>query len=482
MRQTLFYIPPEIFGVPLFGIGLLFWLILAVTLFALFWTLVKTKNRDDFWSALIIGAGAMAMVAFLAPAIGKGAGFPIRGYGVCLMLAIALSTLLVLRRGKKRWNIPPEILLSIAVVQVIFGILGARLFYIIEYHQSMIGETPGKTFLNMINLTEGGLVVFGSIIGGILASFFYLWKKKLPIFATLDLFAPALMLGIAVGRLGCFLNGCCFGGVCDAPPGVVFPPGSPAHYAQMERGAVSTGGFTLAPPAPSESVSNAKTLFGLKPRETAKHSLRSAVPGPVVIASVDAESEAETAGLTPGMRILRVGLIPSSIEATEKEIRKAETYPVHCNDDIFRFLFYEADAIHGQPVILFDTLPKDAPNDSVKSERYAFHAGPFRPLPVHPTQIYSSVSALALCFLLLFLERYCRRDGALFVLMLILYSLTRFGLEMIRTDESSFFGTGLTVSQCISLLTIAAAFGLFLLIRRGSGKRAYDGMFPANAE
>ena len=474
MRQTLFYIPPEIGGMPLFGFGILFWGFFALTLLCLLGTLIRSKNREDFWSALVVGGAAMAMVAFVVPAIGKGQGFPVRGYGVCLMLAIALSALLVLWRGKKRWNIPPELLLSVAIVQVICGILGARIFYVLEYFETMVGETPGKTILNVINLTEGGLVVFGSIIGGILASFIYLRWKKLPIFATLDLFAPALMLGIAIGRLGCFLNGCCFGGVCEAPTGVTFPPGSPAHYAQVESGEVSVGGFTLAPGAPSPKE---PTLFALKPTAEAKLSLRSSVPGPVVVASVDPKSEAEHAGLQPNARLLRFGWISEDQNADETAIRNAEMFPLRHNDDLFRLLL-AADALRRNPVLIFDVASDAAPEDRAQCERYSFHAAPHRVLAVHPTQLYSSVSALLLCGLLLFCERFCRRDGSLFLLMLALYSVTRFGLEMVRTDEASFCGTGLTVSQCVSLLTLGAALCLYVLQRRIPAKRAFDGMFP----
>lgn len=469
MRQTLFYIPPEILGVPLFGVGLLFGVIGAVTILSMLRAIFWTKNRENFWSCLFVGAAASAMVVWAAPAIGGGYGFPIRGYGLFLMLAILAATCIALWRGKKRWNLSPEILLSVAIVQVIAGIFGARIFYVLEYWETLRADSTIQTVLNIVNLTQGGLVVFGSILGGIVASFVYLKWKKLPIFATLDIFAPALMLGIALGRLGCFMNGCCFGGVCDRPWAVTFPVGSPVHYHQMENGAVSLGGFTLEAPKTTGDAESAD-LFHFKSHGNL---LRSGRLEPVVVASVDSDSEAQRAGLTAGARILRLGVLASlDPPPTPEEIRRAATIPVRCNDDVF-LTFYQTDAIHTRWIFVLDVLPADQ-TDMNQTERVAFHLGPFRVLPVHPTQLYSAAAALALFVLLMFLDRFCRRDGTLFVLMLIFYSSARFSLELIRTDEASYLGTGLSVAQCVSVLIfgLAAVLGIFIL--RQPPQRAFE--------
>lgn len=458
MRPTLFYIPPELFGVELFGFGLLFWIIFAATLAVLVWALAVKKSWEDFWSSLLLGAVASVLVVWIAPAVGEGKGFPIRGYGLFLMLAILLSAVVVLRLGKKRGNLSPDALIPIMIVQVVCGILGARLFYLAEYWDSVRAETVAQTFLNAVNLTRGGLVVFGAILGGMIATWVYLRRKKLPVLATLDIFAPALMLGIAIGRLGCFMNGCCFGAVCDCPLSVTFPVASAAHFSQMENGEVPMGGFTLAEPDRADSAD--KTIFHLK--KTAPR-LRSANPGRVKIASVVPESEADRAGLLPGMTVLRVGLIPESGDRpTESEIERAATFPVRCNNDMFRFMLYESGSLTQSPTILFDVEPLDASDGSSRFERLAFRTGPYPVRPVHPTQLYSSAITLALFFVLLFVEPRCRKGGVEFSLMLILYAVARFGIEMIRTDEASFFGTGLSVSQCISAVVLIFAVGLMI--------------------
>lgn len=483
MRPTLFHIPPELFGIPLFGFGLLFWGVVAVTVVVSLRS-VLAGRKEDLPSNLLLGAVAAALVAWVAPTVGDAEGFPIRGYGLFLMLAIVAASLVVVARGKKQ-GLSPEHLLPIIVVQVVCGLIGARIFYLLEYWDQIRSDTLMHTVIRAIDLTKGGLVVYGGIIGGIVGSYVYLKKKKLPILRTLDVFAPALMLGIALGRLGCFMNGCCFGGPCDCPVGVHFPIASPAHFAQMENGLAPLGGFILE--EPSQRAEANHSLFSIK---KAFPRLRGDVPGPVRIASVVPDSEAAKAGLVPGMTVLRVGLIPAEGQEeqrpSDQQIERAATFPIRCNDDLFRFMLYESGSLTSRPVVIFDveepnaSKPSDAADaandaDSAKENdsrfvRLAFHAGPYTVLPVHPTQLYSSLSALALFGILLLLSRWCHRPGELFAWMLILYALMRFCLELVRTDELSFCGTGLSVSQCVSVVMLVIAIGLLIYSRRPAGE------------
>ena len=102
-----------------------------------------------------------------------------------------------------------------------------------------------------------------------------------------------------------------------------------------------------------------------------------------------------------------------------------------------------------------------------------------RPLPrslaVHPTQLYSTIDALILCFLLLFYDRFRRRDGELTALMMTIYPITRFLIERIRTDEAAIWGTGLHISQNISLGLLVVAIGLWIYILRRPAKLAFEG-------
>ncbi|NIR08113.1 MAG: hypothetical protein GTN82_22050, partial [Candidatus Aminicenantes bacterium] len=79
----------------------------------------------------------------------------------------------------------------------------------------------------------GGLELLGGVILAILVVFFYLWRHKLPIRRYLDILAIGLLLALAFGRIGCFLNGCCFGKPTDQLWGVRFPYASFAYRSQV---------------------------------------------------------------------------------------------------------------------------------------------------------------------------------------------------------------------------------------------------------
>jgi phosphatidylglycerol:prolipoprotein diacylglycerol transferase len=96
-----------------------------------------------------------------------------------------------------------------------------------------------------------------------------------------------------------------------------------------------------------------------------------------------------------------------------------------------------------------------------------------RSLPVHPTQLYSTIDALILCFLLLAYDPFRRRDGELTALMMTVEPITRFLIEGIRTDEAAIWGTPFTISQNISLAFLAVAIGLWIYILRRPAKLAF---------
>ncbi len=108
---------------------------------------------------------------------------------------------------------------------IVAGILGARLFYVIQFWDEF------KNNLLMIpRVDKGGIVFYGGFIAAVLAIYIYSRRKKLNFFGVIDVMAPSLALGHAFGRIGCFLNGCCFGRPCDLPWAVRFPQGSmPEH-------------------------------------------------------------------------------------------------------------------------------------------------------------------------------------------------------------------------------------------------------------
>ena len=100
---------------------------------------------------------------------------------------------------------------------------------------------------------------------------------------------------------------------------------------------------------------------------------------------------------------------------------------------------------------------------------------PARSRPVHPTQVYSAVNAALMSWLLWSFYPYRRRDGEVTALMLTLYPIARYLLEIIRIDESPVFGTGLSISQNISIVIFAGALALWYYLARQPQQRASFG-------
>lgn len=517
MKQTLFYLPTEILGLPLFGAGLLFWAILILGAVAVLRALLRKRSDDALFYATIAALGVF-IVRVVGPRIAESGGFPIRGYGVFLLLAIAISTLLTIWRAKRRWNYPADAILGIVFVAAFCGICGARLFYVVEYWPDVRAATFGATLINIVDVTNGGLVVYGSILGGIAAVVAYLALKKLPILATLDLFAPALLLGVSIGRIGCLMNGCCFGGPCDAPWGVVFPAGSPAHQLQMEEGATSLYGLTLALPAETAQLSQTTQTADAKkdvlPLKGAHKNLATETFAPVYVAAVDAGSAAEEAGIVPGARICELGLVPRGLLAADARTRRAEIrrYRPENNAQVFYFFQhiwagspdFDVWAVLQDPPTAAQTSENVQANESEtpqnadataetakiaqtaktastgKLREVVFRPAPSTARPVHPTQLYSSATAFLLCLVLLGIARVAKRDGLVFAFLLILYPINRFCLELIRVDEESFLGTGLTVSQCVSLGLLTVGLALFVWLKSTPPRQALAGFFPTS--
>lgn len=141
-------------------------------------------------------------------------------YSWGFMLAIAaIVAILGIRRRFDREGYDREMVLDMVVIMVLFGILGGRVAYIIFYEWADFLARPTIFFSPGFS----GLVWYGAFMGGLLAFLFYIWKKSLDLWEMADIFAPYLALGYALVRIGCFLNGCCYGLPTGSEFGVVFP-------------------------------------------------------------------------------------------------------------------------------------------------------------------------------------------------------------------------------------------------------------------
>ena len=150
-------------------------------------------------------------------------------YGLSIAVGVLLSIFLMKRRALKEGFPKPDDVLDIAFAVLVWGFLGARLFYVIQNFSYYVTE-PLKIFA----VWEGGLIFYGGAIAALPGFWLTVRRKKLPFWKTLDFLAPYGALSQAFGRIGCFLNGCCFGKACGLPWAVRFPELSYAvHPAQL---------------------------------------------------------------------------------------------------------------------------------------------------------------------------------------------------------------------------------------------------------
>lgn len=241
MLSTLFHIPARLAlgdgSLPLFGWGVLLALWAVAGMAALARAAWRGNLRDVALAFGVPFAIAGAMILWLLPSLDDGAGVPVRGYGVMLLVAAAAGTWLSIARGR-RMGFDADTILALGMEVFLWGIVGARLFYVIEYHEQFF--PPGRSLLAglpaVLNIAAGGLVVFGALPTAALAAWRFARRRGLPILGLADCIAPGLLVGLALGRVGCFLNGCCYGGPCDLPWAVRFPPDSPPWLDQAASG------------------------------------------------------------------------------------------------------------------------------------------------------------------------------------------------------------------------------------------------------
>lgn len=421
MRSTLFYIPYEWNSLPVVGLGwlLLGWILLSAAIIGL---LIRKQgwNQDTasyvpFLAVvgLVIAVLLPNMVEFApgpVPGVKIPLGIPVRGFGVMMMLAMIAGVGLAMRRAWQM-GIDPEVITSLAMWMIFPGIIGARLFFILQYHEEFLRPTLRETLVSLVDVTKGGLVVYGSVLAGVPFGVLYLVRRGLPVLAVLDIIAPGMVVGAALGRIGCFLNGCCYGGECDWPVAVTFPPRAEWY---------------LKDSPPYERQHELGLLYGMKIGKTELDR--------AYIERVQTGTAAEKGGVKQGDILTHIN---------GKEV---ESY---------------LDALAGLgsagKVVELTT--------STGEVRHITYANwPGRSLPIHPTQIYAALDAGLLALVLWMLFPFRRRDGEIFALLITVHPVSRFLLEMVRSDEPGQFGTPLTISQWISLgfLLLAAGFWYYV--------------------
>jgi phosphatidylglycerol:prolipoprotein diacylglycerol transferase len=174
----------------------------------------------------------------------------IRSYGVMLVVAFWLGIELSARIAKRR-GLDPVRILDLGLVVLVSSLIGSRLAYVLTHLPAYAGDPLG-----VLRIWEGGLTFYGGLAAGIGCGLLYLWRKRLPALAVTDIIAPQLALGVAIARVGCLLNGCCFGRPTTLPWGIVFPPDCEAGWV--------VGGIPVHPTQIYSSAANLIIFFVLR--------------------------------------------------------------------------------------------------------------------------------------------------------------------------------------------------------------------------
>ncbi len=298
----------------------------------------------------------------------------VKSYGLMMVIGF-LAAVALIRRLSRSFTPDPQLITNVALYALIGGVVGARLFFVIHYFEQFRGDA-----ISVFAIWKGGLELLGGVLLAIAIIFAFLMYHKLPIRRYLDALAVGLMLAHVFGRIGCLLNGCCYGKPANLPWAVRFPYNSFAYRSQVS-------------PDP--------------PRNR----------------------------LEPHLKL---------------------------PDD---YLVYHADGTASPKP--FDELTPE--------QKYAVTEGPYRCLPVHPTQIYCSLNAMLTCLVLYLFRRrslnadladsrarFLTKPGQTFALMFILYGLARFLIELLRDDNPYEFN-GLTVSQNLGIALVLLGI-IFMLV------------------
>lgn len=169
--------------------------------------------------------------------------FSIRSYGFMLAIGFLTGILIATKRARKAGE-NPEHIYNLSIWLVISSLIGARLYYIITHFNEFRAEEGLSPFVRYFQELKNmfwpvgsdgqvgisGLILFGGLISATLVAVLYLKYYKLRISKYLDILAPSLGIGEFFTRIGCFLNGCCFGKPTESWVGVVFPESSAAGY------------------------------------------------------------------------------------------------------------------------------------------------------------------------------------------------------------------------------------------------------------
>jgi phosphatidylglycerol:prolipoprotein diacylglycerol transferase len=172
--------------------------------------------------------------------------FPVRSYGLVMALAF-IAGIFVARRRARSAGVNPDLIIDFAFFVILASIAGARAVHVIVQWEYYRGDP-----LSVFRLWEGGLAQYGGIAAGVITGIAFFIRRRIDPWRGADIVTPSVALGVAIGRVGCFLNGCCYGKPCDLPWAVTFHPSSiagqhvgdtPLHPTQIYESLAALGIF-----------------------------------------------------------------------------------------------------------------------------------------------------------------------------------------------------------------------------------------------
>lgn len=358
----------------------------------------------------------------------------IKSYGVMMMIAFLTGIWLACRRASRSQG-NPDTVLNVGFIALIFGVIGSRAMYVLHYWETRFANQPNP-IASVFDIRAGGLEFWGGPVLVIPVVLLYLrFVAKTSARWYCDMVIPSLAWGLAITRLGCFLNGCCWGAVCLAegtegdvhrpasiPWAVRFPYGSPAMSQQYTFGQLTLPKELIRMTPSGESF----PIFG--------------APLQALVADEGRTRAQLTAHRESAYREYRkaqqnaadksvVGPLDTAFKQADQKLREYDRTEMgyvqaHCRK--------------------FGLEPREL-------LELAMH---YRSQPVHPAQLYAVINGFIICLVLSTLFYYRKRHGIVLGWFLILYSISRVFLEMIRQDNPLDIG-GVTISQAISIATFS---------------------------
>lgn len=368
-----------------------------------------------------------------------GLGWDITGYGMALMIGFLVSIVWAANRALKS-GANPDAILNCGFLALIGGVVGSRAMYVAHYWEQFAHRgSNAQVLLAIIDVRKGGLEVYGGVIAVAVLVLLYLWLWRHSIRWYLDITAPSAALGMAIGRIGCFVNGCCWGGVCDLPWAVRFPFGSPPTVQQW--------GDRL----PGAGLPEELLVFASDGGVLGDGSAAIPIPRESFRAS---DRQLDEARKAYDELLARSKVLQSQLkEETDPQVKK------RLNEEV-RALGRQMPAMSQFVEMVAPTMSK---YDLSAAELRGI-ARRHRSLPVHPAQLYSVITLGLLALLLSAVYWRRTRDGQVICVLLLVEPLTRWVLEFTRADNPVDTLGAFTISQGLALgLSALGLIGLLTL-------------------